>query len=131
MLTMRKEGDKLIFDNAGTADQVDLNASVTEKATGNFQIGAGYSSLERLTVSGSLQKENFLGTGHYLGLQVNSSRFNRNLVVSTVDPYFTKDGISRTIDENVSRRTSSVIGSTTIGLTPGPRPRLSAVMVRG
>jgi outer membrane protein insertion porin family len=108
----------------GTADQVDLNASVTEKATGNFQIGAGYSSLERLTVSGSLQKENFLGTGHYLGLQVNSSRFNRNLVVSTVDPYFTKDGVSRALD--VFYRTSrpyNTQGETYELMTPGAAVR--------
>lgn len=104
----------------GTADQVDLTATVTEKATGNFQIGAGYSSLERLTISGSLQKENFLGTGHYLGLQVNSGRFNRNLVVSTVDPYFTKDGVSRAID--VFYRTSrpfNTQGETYELMTPG------------
>lgn len=104
----------------GTADQVDLLAKVTEKATGNFQIGAGYSSLERLTLSGSLQKENFLGTGHYLGLQVNSSRFNRNLVVTTVDPYFTKDGVSRALD--VFYRTArpfNTQGETYELMTPG------------
>mgnify|MGYP006270244555 CR=1 FL=1 len=122
----------------GTADQVDLNASVTEKATGNFQIGAGYSSLERLTVSGSLQKENFLGTGHYLGLQVNSSRFNRNLVVSTVDPYFTKDGVSRALD--VFYRTSrpyNTQGETYELMTPGAavrfgiQPLLHAIALAG
>jgi len=108
----------------GTADQVDLTATVTEKATGNFQIGAGYSSLERLTISGSLQKENFLGTGHYLGLQVNSGRFNRNLTVSTVDPYFTKDGVSRAID--VFYRTArpfNTQGETYELMTPGTAVR--------
>ncbi len=108
----------------GTVDQVDINASVTEKATGNFQIGAGYSSLERLTISGSLQKENFLGTGNYLGLQVNSSRFNRNLVVSVVDPYFTKDGVSRAVD--VFYRTArpyNTQGETYELLTPGAAVR--------
>lgn len=104
----------------GTADQADLLATVTEKATGNFQIGAGYSSLERLTISGSLQKDNFLGSGHYLGLQVNSSRFNRNLTVSTVDPYFTPDGVSRAID--VFYRTAkpyNTQGETYELMTPG------------
>jgi len=108
----------------GTADQLDLTATVTEKATGNFQIGAGYSSLERLTISGSLQKENFLGTGHYLGLQVNSGRFNRNLTVSTVDPYFTKDGVSRAID--VFYRTArpfNTQGETYELMTPGTAVR--------
>lgn len=105
---------------AGTSDQADLVATVTEKATGNFQIGAGYSSLERLTISGSLQKDNFLGSGHYLGVQVNSSRFNRNLTVSTVNPYFTPDGVSRAID--VFYRTArpyNTQGETYELMTPG------------
>jgi outer membrane protein insertion porin family len=33
-----------------------------------------------------------------LGLEVNTSKFNRTLVLNTVDPYFTKDGVSRNID---------------------------------
>jgi outer membrane protein insertion porin family len=35
------------------------------------------------------------GSGNYLGLDVNTSKYNRTLVFSTTDPYFT-DGISRT-----------------------------------
>jgi outer membrane protein insertion porin family len=31
-------------------------------------------------------------------VEVNTSRYNRNLVLSTTDPYFTKNGISRTVD---------------------------------
>src|SRR4029079_1766294 len=36
--------------------------------------------------------------GNYLGLELNTSRSQRTLVLSTVDPYFTIDGISRAID---------------------------------
>jgi outer membrane protein insertion porin family len=38
------------------------------------------------------------GSGNYLGLNVNTSSYNRQIVLSTVDPYFTEDGISRSID---------------------------------
>ena len=38
------------------------------------------------------------GSGNYLGLEINTSKYNRTLVLSTVDPYFTIDGISRAID---------------------------------
>jgi outer membrane protein insertion porin family len=38
------------------------------------------------------------GTGNYLGLDVNTSKFNRQFVLSTTNPYFTADGVSRTLD---------------------------------
>jgi outer membrane protein insertion porin family len=82
----------------GTADQVDLTITVKEKATGNLQLGAGFSSADKLSLSGSIKQENIFGTGNYLGLELNTSKYSRTLVVSTVDPYFTVDGISRAID---------------------------------
>jgi outer membrane protein insertion porin family len=82
----------------GAPDQVDLNLTVTEKPTGSLQVGAGFSSAEKLALSFSIRQENAFGTGNYLGVEVNTSRYNRTLVFSSVNPYFTKDGISRTID---------------------------------
>jgi outer membrane protein insertion porin family len=82
----------------GTQDQVDLTVSVGERPTGNLSLGAGYSQAEKLSFIASIQQENFFGTGNYLGLDVNTSDFNRNFVLRTTDPYFTKDGISRTFD---------------------------------
>ena len=82
----------------GLPDQVDLVITVEERATGNLSFGAGYSQTDRLTLSGSIKQDNILGSGHYLGLELNTSKYNRTLVFSTVDPYFTVDGISRGID---------------------------------
>jgi outer membrane protein insertion porin family len=82
----------------GTADQVDLTITVKEKPTGNLQLGAGFSSADKLSLSGSIKQENIFGSGNYLGLELNTSKYSRTLVVSTVDPYFTVDGISRALD---------------------------------
>jgi outer membrane protein insertion porin family len=82
----------------GTLDQVDLTITVKEKATGNLQIGAGFSSADKLSLSGSVKQENIFGSGQYLGLELNTSKYNRTAVLSTIDPYFTVDGISRAID---------------------------------
>ena len=82
----------------GTADQVDLLITVEEKPTGNLSLGAGYSSAELLTLSASIQQENVFGSGHFLGLSVNTGKSNRTLVVNTVDPYWTVDGVSRAFD---------------------------------
>ena len=93
----------------GSADQVDLTITIKEKPTGNLSLGAGFSSADKLSLSGSIKQENIFGSGNYLGLEINTSKYNRTLVVSTVDPYFTIDGISRAID--VYYRTTKPINS--------------------
>ena len=85
-------------DVAGSPDQVDLTVNVVEKPTGAIQVGAGFSSAEKLALSFSIKQENAFGSGNSLGLEVNTSKFNRVIVVNTTDPYFTVDGISRTYD---------------------------------
>ena len=90
---------------AGTADQVDVTVNVVEKPTGNLQLGAGYSSADSVSLMFGVKQENVFGSGNYLGVEVNTSRSNRQLVLSTIDPYFTADGISRSID--VYYRTST------------------------
>ncbi|WP_439608833.1 outer membrane protein assembly factor BamA [Hydrogenophaga sp.] len=82
----------------GTPDQVDMTISVVEKPTGNLSLGAGYSQAEQLSIIAGIRQENVFGSGNYLGLDINTSKFNRQLVLSTVDPYFTPDGVSRSFD---------------------------------
>ena len=82
----------------GAPDQVDLVVNVVEKPTGSLQLGAGFSSAEKLSFSFAIKQENIFGSGNYLGVDVNTSKFKRTLVFSTTDPYFTRDGISRTVD---------------------------------
>jgi len=82
----------------GTPDQVDLTFTVAEKPTGSISLGAGFSSAEKVTLSFGIRQENAFGSGNYLAVEVNTSKYNRNLVLSTTDPYFTQNGISRTLD---------------------------------
>ncbi|MCS4510823.1 outer membrane protein assembly factor BamA [Xylophilus ampelinus] len=85
-------------DVPGSPDQVDLVVNVTEKPTGSLQVGAGFSSAEKVALSFGIKQENVFGSGNYLGVDVNTSKYNRAIVLSTTNPYFTADGISRTID---------------------------------
>jgi len=94
---------------AGTVDQVDLTVNVTERPTGNLQLGVSFSSADKLALSASIKQENVFGSGNYLGLEVNTSKSGRSLAFSTVDPYFTVDGISRAVD--VYYRTSRPFNS--------------------
>ncbi len=82
----------------GAPDQVDLLFTVAEKPTGSISLGAGFSSAEKVALSFGIRQENAFGSGNYLAVEVNTSKFNRNLVLSTTDPYFTQTGISRTLD---------------------------------
>ncbi|MFO1221298.1 MAG: outer membrane protein assembly factor BamA [Burkholderiaceae bacterium] len=94
---------------AGSPDQVDLVVSVTEKPTGNLALGVTFSSTERLALTASIKQDNVFGSGNYLGFEVNTSKYSRTLVFSTVDPYFTLDGVSRALD--IYYRTSRPLNS--------------------
>ena len=82
----------------GAQDQVDITINVKEKQTGNISVGVGYSSANQLAFNAAVKQDNVLGSGNYLGLELNTSSSNRVIVLSTVDPYFTLDGISRAFD---------------------------------
>ncbi len=82
----------------GAPDQVDLVIAVKEKPTGSLQLGAGFSSAEKVSFSFAIKQENVFGSGNYLGIDVNTSKYKRTFVLSTTNPYFTPDGISRTLD---------------------------------
>ena len=93
----------------GTADQVDLTINVKEKPTGSLMVGANFSSADKLSLSGSIKQDNVFGSGNYLGVELNTSKSSRTLVLSSVDPYFTRDGISRSLD--VYYRTNKPVNS--------------------
>jgi len=82
----------------GAPDQVDLNLNVVEKPTGSLQLSAGFSSAEKLGLGFSIRQENAFGSGNYLSVDVNTSKYNRTVAFTTIDPYFTQDGISRALE---------------------------------
>ncbi|MEW6690578.1 MAG: outer membrane protein assembly factor BamA [Pseudomonadota bacterium] len=83
---------------AGSPDQVDVNFTVEEKPTGAILLGAGFSSVEKVVVSGSVSQANVFGSGKFLSVQLNSGKVNRTYALSYLDPYFTIDGVSQGFD---------------------------------
>ena len=96
----------------GTTDQVDVNMTVKEKPTGNIMLGAGFSSSEKLVLSGSVQQQNLFGSGKSLGVQLNTSRVNKVYSLSYTDPYYTVDGVSRGFDVYRRKTDTSYLSST-------------------
>ena len=118
---------------AGTVDQVDLGVTVTEKPTGNLSLGLSFSSADKLALSMAIRQDNVFGSGNYLGFEVNTSKLARSLVFSTVDPYFTVDGISNTTQcflaavssrPTSARRPVSRTSISTTGSATAPSPPL-------
>ncbi|MEJ7137138.1 outer membrane protein assembly factor BamA [Amphibiibacter pelophylacis] len=94
----------------GYPDQVDLDVAVTERSTGNVNLGAGYSQTEKFSIQGSLTLDNLFGTGNLFSTELNTSKYSRSLGFRLVQPYFTQSGISRSLD--VGYRTSRPFNST-------------------
>ncbi len=79
----------------GTTDQVDVNFALTEKSTGSIQLGAGYSSAQKVILSTSVSQNNIFGTGNSLTLALNTGSLTRTISVSYFNPYWTEEGIGR------------------------------------
>jgi outer membrane protein insertion porin family len=94
----------------GTSDQVDVNFKVKEKPTGAITVGAGFSSSEKLILSGSITQQNIFGSGKHLSLQVSTSKINRNIGLSYTNPYYTVDGVSRGFDIYDRSTDASMLG---------------------
>ena len=92
------ETDVSTQDVPGSPDQVDVNVKVTEKPTGAINIGAGFSSTEKLILSAGINQDNAFGTGTAVGINTTLGKINQSLALSNYDPYFTEDGISRYTD---------------------------------
>ncbi len=82
----------------GSPDQIDIEISVTEKSTGNLLAGVGYSSADGVVFSASVSQQNVFGSGNALSLSVNTSKINRTYAFTLTEPYWTVDGVSRTIE---------------------------------
>ncbi|MCS6944562.1 MAG: outer membrane protein assembly factor BamA [Sutterellaceae bacterium] len=82
----------------GSLDQVDVNFTVKERPTGSIQAGIGYSSSDKVVLQAAYSQQNVFGSGQSVSLEVNTSRANKTVALTHVDPYVTQDGISRTTE---------------------------------
>jgi outer membrane protein insertion porin family len=81
--------DKLeIEQKPGSApDRVILEANVEEKSTGELQVSAGFSSLERFIVDLSIRERNFMGKGQEVRASVNYSSYSKSVELGFTEPY--------------------------------------------
>ena len=76
-----------IKQSQGSApDRVVLAVDVEEKSTGEIQLSAGYSSLERFILSANIAQRNFMGKGQEVNAGVNWSRYSRSVNLGFTEP---------------------------------------------
>ncbi|AEH88694.1 MULTISPECIES: outer membrane protein assembly factor BamA [Mesorhizobium] len=72
-------------------DQVVLVVDVVEKSTGEFSVGAGYSTggdTAGPSVEGSITERNFLGRGQFIKVSAGGGKNSRDYSLSFTEPYF-------------------------------------------
>ncbi len=79
----------------GSDDQVDVLISVTERPSGSFSVGLGFSQVQGLIATLALQQDNFLGSGKSVGLQISRSNILTQIGVNYTNPYWLDSGVSR------------------------------------
>lgn len=77
----------------GTEDQVDVVVTVKEQNSGSFSFGLGYSQVQGIVSSVSVQQNNFFGTGDRVGLTASRSFYIKRYQLSYFEPYLTDDGV--------------------------------------
>lgn len=105
----------------GTTDQVDVNFTVVERASGNLLLGLGFSQSQGVIFNSQVTQDNFLGSGKRLDFAFNNSEVNRTYRLGYLNPYWTVDGVSRGIhagyretdaaDANVTQYNSTVLNA--------------------
>ncbi|VXB63491.1 Outer membrane protein assembly factor BamA [Pseudomonas sp. 8AS] len=78
----------------GTDDQVDVNYSVEEQASGSITASVGFAQNAGLILGGSISQNNFLGTGNKVSVGLTRSEYQTSYNFGFVDPYWTPDGVS-------------------------------------
>ncbi len=88
---------------ADKPDVMDVKIIVTERFSGNFTIGAGYSQEQGALLNIGLTHDNIFGTGNSLGILFNNNKSQEQYEFSYTDPYYTVDGISRGFSAKYSK----------------------------
>jgi len=101
-------------------DQVVLVVDVVEKSTGEFSVGAGYSTggdTAGPSVEGSVSERNFLGRGQYIKVSAGGGKNSRDYSLSFTEPYFLGRRIAAGFDIYNQTRNYDNYDSETLGAT--------------
>lgn len=93
-----QEGLEIEQTPGSAPDRIVLTANVEENATGELQVSAGFSSLERFILNFSVRQRNFLGKGQELRAGVNYSSYSNSIELGFTEPYLFDRNIAVGVD---------------------------------
>ncbi|MEP2381168.1 outer membrane protein assembly factor BamA, partial [Parasphingorhabdus sp.] len=79
-------------------DRIILEANVEERATGELQLSAGFSSVENFILQASVRQRNFRGKGQELRASVSYSSFSQAIELGFTEPYLFDRNIAVGVD---------------------------------
>ena len=92
------EDVKIDTNRGDDPDLIDVLATVTEKPSGSFSVGAGFSSVENVIFSSSVAQNNLFGNGHRVNLTASLSSIRTNFNINLTEPRLFDSEISAGID---------------------------------
>ena len=85
-------------EQGSAPDRLTVYIDVTEKPTGTFQVGAGFSSIENFIATAQVQQANLFGNGQNISLQAQLSGIRQLVNLRLVEPYFLESKFSASVD---------------------------------
>lgn len=94
---------------AGSDDEVEVNYDIVERSAGTFNAGIGFGgSTTGAFLQFDVTHSNFLGSGNRVAVALNSRSYAQSYNISITQPYWTLDGVARTL--SVYYNTSDSLG---------------------
>ena len=85
-------------EQGSTPEKININFEVTERPTGTFQVGAGFSSIENFIATAQIQQANLFGNGQSLALQAQISGLRQLISIRFFEPYFLDSDWSTSVE---------------------------------
>ena len=92
------EDVKIDTQRGDSPELIDILTTVTEKPTGTFTVGAGFSNVENLIFTTSIAQNNLFGNGHRVNLTASLSSIRTNFNLGLTEPRLLDSEISFGID---------------------------------
>lgn len=92
------EDVRVSFPKGTASDKVHMKVDVTEKKSGSFSAGLGYSQTEKFMITGNVSENNLFGKGYRASLEGSVGFTTQNYDASLTDPFFLDKNLSATVN---------------------------------
>ena len=91
------EDIRVSFPKGTASDKVNMKVDITERKSGSFSAGLGYSQTEKFMITGNVAENNLFGKGYRASLDGSIGFVTQNYNASLTDPFFLGKNLSATL----------------------------------